>query len=248
MATADGKTPFYKKWWFWLIIVVVIIGAAGAGGSQKTGNMNKTEDEVISDESTANPVTTPKPIDKDVIENECTDAKYGINKDGFSPIYISDYNFQTYDYAYTEDGDTITLAEWNGKHNGEKVIFHCYISGKDSDNLDVYWISADGVDLWKDEATLNSASYNKDGNPIHKSEPQENPAPQPSSNDSVSATKAATTSTPVTQTKAAENPNLPLKATCEDGTVQYQDDPAGQNYRGMCSSHGGIAQKHGRVP
>lgn len=41
---------------------------------------------------------------------------------------------------------------------------------------------------------------------------------------------------------------LPLKATCKDGTIQYQDDPSGPNYRGMCSSHGGIAKKHGRVP
>lgn len=41
---------------------------------------------------------------------------------------------------------------------------------------------------------------------------------------------------------------LPLKATCHDGTVQYQDHPSLPNYRGMCSGHGGVAIRHGRVP
>lgn len=45
-----------------------------------------------------------------------------------------------------------------------------------------------------------------------------------------------------------EDPNLPLKAICKDGTIQYQDDPTGPNYRGMCSSHGGIVEKLGRIP
>ncbi len=45
-----------------------------------------------------------------------------------------------------------------------------------------------------------------------------------------------------------ESSNLPLKATCKDGTIQYQDTPSLPNYRGMCSHHGGIKVKHGRVP
>lgn len=44
-----------------------------------------------------------------------------------------------------------------------------------------------------------------------------------------------------------ENSALPLKATCKDGTTSYQDDPSGTTYRGMCSHHGGIAVRHGRV-
>lgn len=55
-------------------------------------------------------------------------------------------------------------------------------------------------------------------------------------------------SQPSSQTQSTEDSRLPLKATCKDGTVQYQDDPSGPNYRGMCSHHGGIAKKHGRVP
>lgn len=42
--------------------------------------------------------------------------------------------------------------------------------------------------------------------------------------------------------------NLPLKAECKDGTFSYQDDPSGQDYSGMCSGHGGIKEKLGRVP
>lgn len=55
-------------------------------------------------------------------------------------------------------------------------------------------------------------------------------------------------SQPSSQAQPTEDSRLPLKATCEDGTIQYQDDPSGPNYRGMCSHHGGIAKKHGRVP
>ncbi len=46
----------------------------------------------------------------------------------------------------------------------------------------------------------------------------------------------------------APNGNLPLKAICKDGTIQYQDHASLPNYRGMCSGHGGIRTKLGRVP
>lgn len=45
-----------------------------------------------------------------------------------------------------------------------------------------------------------------------------------------------------------QSTNLPLKAICKDGTVQYQDSPDLPNYRGMCSGHGGISKRLGRVP
>lgn len=168
MATADGKTPFYKKWWFWLIIVVVIIGIAGA--PQKTDIANNLNDSRAGGDVaqvTEDNDQQPKTITEQDIEDECTDAKYGINEGGFNPIYITDYNFQTYDYGYDEQGNVITLAEWNGKKDGEKVIFHCYASGSNSDNIKVYWISADGVDLWKSELDLNQASYNEQGEPTY---------------------------------------------------------------------------------
>ena len=42
--------------------------------------------------------------------------------------------------------------------------------------------------------------------------------------------------------------NLPLKAICRDDTVSYQDSPALNTYRGMCSGHKGIRQRLGRIP
>lgn len=62
-------------------------------------------------------------------------------------------------------------------------------------------------------------------------EPQNRPIPsRPSSN------------------RPTQSANLPLKAICKDGTIQYQDSPDLLNYRGMCSGHGGIAKKLGRIP
>lgn len=44
-----------------------------------------------------------------------------------------------------------------------------------------------------------------------------------------------------------ENSNLPFKAICNDDTISYQDDPSKADYRGMCSGHGGIKTKLGRI-
>lgn len=59
------------------------------------------------------------------------------------------------------------------------------------------------------------------------------------------------TSTNTTSQAAApattEDPILPLKAICNDGTVSYQDTPSKPDYRGMCSGHDGIKTKLGRV-
>ncbi len=55
-------------------------------------------------------------------------------------------------------------------------------------------------------------------------------------------------STPTTQQPVAESNNLPFKALCNDGTYSYQDTPDHPNYQGMCSGHGGIKEKLGRVP
>lgn len=54
--------------------------------------------------------------------------------------------------------------------------------------------------------------------------------------------------TPVPVTPPPQTNNLPLKAICKDGTISYQDTPSIPNYRGMCSGHGGIKTKLGRVP
>jgi hypothetical protein len=82
--------------------------------------------------------------------------------------------------------------------------------------------------------------------------------PTNTTNSAVQATQNSSTSKPgstpsknnstKTNTGSAEDSSLPLKATCEDGTIQYQDTPSLPNYRGMCSGHGGIKIRHGRVP
>ncbi len=53
---------------------------------------------------------------------------------------------------------------------------------------------------------------------------------------------------PQTHNPQNTDTNLPFKAICKDGTVQYQDTPSHPNYQGMCSGHGGIQKKLGRVP
>lgn len=74
--------------------------------------------------------------------------------------------------------------------------------------------------------------------------------PQPSTTTPSPAPAPAPASTPPPAPPAPPAPttNLPLKAICKDGTVSYQNDPSKQDYRGMCSHHGGIQTKLGRVP
>lgn len=52
----------------------------------------------------------------------------------------------------------------------------------------------------------------------------------------------------VTAPTVTEDPNLPLKAICNDGSISYQDTPSKSDYRGMCSGHDGIKTKLGRTP
>lgn len=64
-------------------------------------------------------------------------------------------------------------------------------------------------------------------------------------------TSSPSNSEPVTNTDTDIKENtdseiLPLKAICNDGTISYQDDVSKDNYRGMCSHHGGIKEKLGR--
>lgn len=55
-----------------------------------------------------------------------------------------------------------------------------------------------------------------------------------------------TTNTQTENEKNVDSEKLPLKAICNDGTISYQDDISKDNYRGMCSHHGGIKEKLGR--
>lgn len=64
-------------------------------------------------------------------------------------------------------------------------------------------------------------------------------------------TSSPSNSKPVTNTNTdikenTDSERLPLKAICNDGTISYQHDVSKENYRGMCSHHGGIKEKLGR--
>lgn len=88
-------------------------------------------------------------------------------------------------------------------------------------------------------ATEDPATDKPTVQPTEQSSPANNYTDQ-------NTTPNASSSSPA-DTNATESTPLPLKAICKDGTISYQDDPYGSNYKGMCSGHGGIAQKLGRV-
>lgn len=90
-------------------------------------------------------------------------------------------------------------------------------------------------DKAKDEAVQKAASLQS----ITPSAPTASPS---SSSASVPATPVYPAQPP------AQTDNLPFKAICKDNTISYQDTPSGLDYRGMCSGHGGIQTKLGRVP
>ena len=89
----------------------------------------------------------------------------------------------------------------------------------------------------KEEAIRLGAERKKQAEQVAPAAPPVQPAPS-----------NPTPSQPSTPTPPVESSNLPLKAICKDGTVSYQDTPSHPNYQGMCSGHGGIQTRLGRVP
>lgn len=162
--------PFYKKPWFWVIIAILVLGIGGIGASQPNqSEQNDTNRSNIERSSDTEAIETSKESvgpTKNAIENECQDAKYGVNK-GYDPISVGNYKFEVHDWAYTEDGTPLQLATWNGKNkaSGEQVRFDCYFSGKSDDDIVIYYISAGTQPIWKSQADVDFASYNKDGTP-----------------------------------------------------------------------------------
>lgn len=148
--------PFYKKAGFWvgaIIALFVLIYIVGPKKSPDEGA--QTEDKLAGTN-----------LSKNAVENACQDAKYGVN-DGYSVIDISNYGFNTYEFAYDEEGNPLIIAEWNGKkkNTDEQVKFQCYVSGANNENIKVHYIRAGGNDIWKKESDLNYALYDKDGKP-----------------------------------------------------------------------------------
>jgi outer membrane biosynthesis protein TonB len=87
--------------------------------------------------------------------------------------------------------------------------------------------------------------------PTPKPTPKPTPTPAPATPKPSTPTPAPATPKPAAEQPApapVETNNLPFKATCKDGTTSYQDDASKGNYQGMCSGHGGIKDRLGRVP
>lgn len=143
--------------WGFIALIAIIIVAIIAGGSKNGESADTTSPEKIQSTN----------LSKDAVENACQDAKLGVNDNGYNPIDVWDYNFTTYDYSYDKDGNSIIVAEWNGKKDDEQVKFQCYVSGKDDESIKVYWVRAGGKDIWKGEGDVKYASYDKDGNPVY---------------------------------------------------------------------------------
>lgn len=142
--------------WTVLAFIAIVVIAAVSGGSAEKENSENVETNLIQGTN----------ISKDAVENACTDAKYGIN-DEYDPIDALNYEFNSYDYAYDKDGNSIILSEWNGKKkdSDESVKFQCYVSGADDDSISVIYIRAGGKDIWKSMNDLYYHSYDKDGKP-----------------------------------------------------------------------------------
>lgn len=93
----------------------------------------------------------------------------------------------------------------------------------------------------KDDKTNNNSSI-KSNNNSSKTTNKSNNSTTKKNTDNSSSKKSSPA-----DTNANANTRLPLKAICKDGSISYQDNPEGETYRGMCSHHGGIKTKLGRV-
>lgn len=149
-----GKNTNRGKKWVWVVLgvllLLVLICSLGGDNGGNQQNSDSSEGDV-----------------KNLIENECTDAKYGIN-DGFNPISVTNYNFDMYEYSFTDKGDPIYLATWNGKdkETGDQVVFQCYASNNNG-SVTVFYIKAGETDIWKGQSDIDYSSYNKDGSPMY---------------------------------------------------------------------------------
>lgn len=114
-----------------------------------------------------------------------------------------------------------------------------------------YIQSTETIENADEDATDTTENVNNtEENVDNKEEPSINEEEITNENE---VTSSPSNSKPVTNTNTdtdiKENTDseiLPLKAICNDGTISYQDDVSKDNYRGMCSHHGGIKEKLGR--
>lgn len=139
-ATSSSKSAKYII--VGVVSVLAVVGAFILFNGSKKDEQNKNNEEKIDGTN----------LSLNAVELECTDAKYGVSK-GYQTIDALNYDFDaSTKYAKDKDGNMIIIAQWNGKRedDGSKVVFQCYVSGSDDDNLVVHHISASGKNVWKD--------------------------------------------------------------------------------------------------
>lgn len=164
MAKLEDKlnrfTKAHPKGWRILKIVVVvfwavIIIACIAGGSSDS---ETTESEMVEGTN----------ISQHAAEVACQDAQVTGTSQGYTVINVLNYNLQFWSAGpYDKDGNPISFAQWNGKDpDGETVRYTCYFSGSGDDNINIIYVKAGSVDVWKSWSDYEWAQYDSDGNHI----------------------------------------------------------------------------------
>lgn len=138
----------------------------------------------------------------------------------------------------------------------EKYKINCTTTEEYSDTIpkdNVIKQSLDvGTKVKENDVIIIYYSLGKEPTPVKK-EVKDTTTTTPKTNTSTNSTnKTTTTKKKTTTTKSTTDKTncpdlLPNKALCMDGTYAYKKDRCADNYQGLCSGHGGVKQKLGRV-
>ncbi len=100
-----------------IIAIVIVLGVIGA--------LNTPTD--TTNDTTTTQTSSKQPIDQEAAEKFCQDSvllgKY-IKVSDYSIIDALNYNVQLNDFE-----ENTKMLRWNGKKDGEQVVFSCVISG-----------------------------------------------------------------------------------------------------------------------
>lgn len=262
-----NKKPIYKKVWFWVVIgILVLIGCAGGN----SGSPRETEKDAVAIEDNAD--DTANEDDSRIngvsfsisnVRNDVT-GKWRIALIA-EPIVMDEYAFEYYKKFFKSDDEIHAIVNFTYKTTtrisktpvGLNVTTHEYVEGEEHDAKtlfsgmvlsDKYYDSKTGEEIKLEGDASDNPGTADTGNSQSTNTPSEpSPAAQPAQSQQRQDTAPASSATYSNSASASDNTRLPLKAICKDGTVSYQDNPALENYRGMCSSHGGISERLGRV-
>lgn len=169
MVTKENKKPTNRQTWIFLAVVTVLAIILVFSGKKDDPNNQEPQ----TNEAGGNVLT------QEEAEDYCQDANligtyFDLNKiDILANPFNADQPSAPYDsknFGYDKDKNSIVHLIWTGwdRTTEEKLMFHCYISGKDKDSITLHHLSATDssgtrADLYGD---LNFTKYDKDGNEI----------------------------------------------------------------------------------